>query len=234
MVLLAAVAVGGGMLLARSQSPLDKGVLILRGELIPGPYTIEIVGDDVLVNGKNIKAPPKKMEAPPPRTERGKQIDALIYEFNGHWIRWSKELPIEEARRRALEFMQAQPLVESARLIGGEELRIRCRGDKGEPWDLGCGLYPPDPTLPDLKEVRRKNLQDEAEVLRLGLSQDLLLIVQGEGWNMVLGPGKQRLQQIEEIVNTNPDVEQRTAKLLRELVTDPEMARAIAQNFKSH
>ena len=207
------------------------GWLILRGELIPGPYQAEIVNHHVTLNGRSIDAPLGSAGSPaidPAHTAREK----LFQQFQIAWERSLKLEALSAAQRDALSFWKSSPLVASAEFSSAstaELLVLFC----GQQVPDHVALIAPDSSLPPPDETRDENLRAWASSLQEALSRGRLVVVQGEGHSFIApaGEGEELLRKLREIVATVSDSEERF-KAVRKLVPDDGMARDIAERFR--
>ena len=203
------------------------GWLILNGKLIPGPYDIVIEDGKIKINGLGIAPSPKprKVITVEPNTAAQHQVFVAFREAFNMWV---AEEGLEIARQRALEFMQAQPIVEKAYLASESDLRVLFRGEK---YEERVYLHPPRKSPLSPEEVRQQFLEDRVESLRYWLTHGTLVIL-NEGVLMATPPaeGEATLKKLQEIVATKADVDERLSAI-REIIPDKEMAKAIAERL---
>lgn len=203
------------------------GWLILNGKLIPGPYDIVIEDGKIKINGLGIAPSPKPRKVitvDPSAVARHQVYEAFWAAFRT----WVAEEGLEVARQRALEFMQAQPIVEKAYLASESDLQVLFQGEK---YEVTVSLEPPRESPLSPEEARQQFLEDYVGSLRYWLTHGTLVIL-NEGVLMVTPPseGEATLKKLREIVVTKADLEERLSAI-REIIPDKAMAKAIAERL---
>ena len=221
---------------AQSQNPGSSGALILRGELISPPYSIEVIGDGVYVNGLSLARPSETASQPELTSDNvgyNGNREKLFRDFWAAWEGWSRQDGAQIAHEKALQFWRAAPGVLQADFASPQQRSSLAVQFVGRTQALVIELQPPDFDTDSVEQARSQNLQELARTLRYALSHGQLLIVEDEGHSYSAPPGDgiRLLQQIESVNATVPDPASRY-RALRQLVPDDEMAGDIAEHFQ--
>jgi hypothetical protein len=215
-----------------------SGWLILRGELMPAPYSVEIVGEEVMVNGYGLKSTDNVVvEAEATRTSsENAHYRARQQAFDDFWLAWDswcKRDGVETARQRALEYWRTSSLAWQAYFPDAgrpAQLTVLFRGDtQAESVELRPA--PEDVFLAG--QARADQLRELAHSLDYSLTHGDLVIVQDEGnsYTSTPGDGEAILRQIRQITGTVGDPDVRFAAI-RQIVPGDAMAKAIAEHFQ--
>ena len=237
-ILLVAVATATAQTSQTTVHSGPNGWLILRGELMPAPYSVEIVGEEVMVNGYGLKSTDNVVvEAEATRTSsENAHYRARQQAFDDFWLAWDswcKRDGVETARQRALEYWRTSSLVWQAYFPDAgrpAQLTVLFRGDtQAESVELRPA--PEDVFLAG--QARAQQLRELAHSLDYSLTHGDLVIVQDEGnsYTSTPGDGEAILRQIRQITGTVGDPDVRFAAI-RQIVPGDAMAKAIAEHFQ--
>ena len=211
--------------------PESPGWLILRGEPVPGPYRVEVVNHNVMVNGRSIDPPVESTSSPSIDREHAAR-EKLFQQFQSIWEDSVELEGLSAAQRDAVIFWQSSPIVAKAELspASASELLVLFRGERTSEH---VALTAPDSSSPLPDELRDENLRAWASNLEDALTHGHLAVVQGQGYVFVAPAGEsaELLQELREIVAAVSDREEKI-RAVRKLVPDDEMARDIAERFR--
>ncbi len=207
---------------------LQEGWLILNGQLLERPYTLERTESGVSVNGRGVLEPPSYPQVISVSDETAARHE-LSVTFWKQFYGWVDEEGIDLARSKAVAFMQAQPIVESAALAGENELRIKY---KGLPFEERLYLEKKTEARPDLEDRRQKYADDYYESLNRWLEKGCLVII-SDGVLMVTPPseGESTVKSIKSIISSQASTVDKLESL-KAIVPDRAMAKRIVNSFE--
>jgi len=205
------------------------GWLILDGRLIPGPYNIEVYDSFIAVNG--LRVYPKK----PPEIDTTRPISPEVMErirvSDSLWTAvpvWLADGGMEEAERRAVEYMQGQPIIDTAYIEEPGRMFVVYHGrSRGVYFALGSVLDNHESPAGWPREL----MEHEAGYLQVALNhQGLAISHDGQLAYRRFPDGPLVFARLQEICTTIPDIESRF-ELIREMIKNDKMARGLAERF---
>lgn len=232
----AGVAIALGLALARGSGEEPAGAgpwLVLNGRLVEGPYSVEVVDGELLVNGASLVRP--RPDGPPlgsnPVFVARHEVVLSVLRHKDAWI---AERGPEAAKRSAVESLTGQAVVARA-FADADGVVVEWREDPRERPPLPERIqFREGGFAEDGPEERLASLERRASTYRGWLATPGALVVATDGnVNATWAPrGARVLAEIRRLVR---DVSGREALVARltELLGHPPAAAAIAENFES-
>jgi hypothetical protein len=211
----------------------QPGWLILRGELVEGPYRVEISENSVEINGRSLAKP--RFDAPVVDTSSADyvRLDGLYQRFWALWPYFVQRDGLDKARQDAVWFWSASPVVVSAGLdVGGHgDLVVHFAGDD---YPEHLQLEIPDTALSPSASEPPDSLREFRDEIANLLSGGNLVVIDDEGHWYATSPGEGQavLQKINEAAGRPPGAERFEA--MRLLIPDDQLARTLAERFQGN